>query len=400
MFGHGFVPRLKTLNASGFFEAMAPAGLFDTPRSQLVLPWTVVHGPDALKNAALCTQLTAHGVRYLVDNEAWRFRDDRYLQSPKWSAQPYTPERRCDDTRRWVDVVVALDLRAQALSQPDCYGVPGWFARHRGEDVRHLNSWAMACTQRIVGNDVPVKPLVQFVGLRTDDPGGARQQIVELHRGAAAAYVHVSHVRASDSLLRLGHVFDLLSAVEEHGMPVLAARCGSLGVAFRAMGVAATESGLADAESFDYAEQLQAQVSRSPVATGSRGRPGGARVYWPAIGMTLAGPVSARITDIPRAAQLLACPLQCHRFRPLSSTTGHRAAEHSLRSRVDEAHQIAGLPLSMRLDRAFHLTTDRRDRLRALNSILRSAGEPPLSEDQLTTQLALLTDRSVRSGVA
>lgn len=280
-----------------------------------------------------------------MDHQIWRFRDDRYVRSPMWSSQHFTPASRCDDTRGWVDDVVTMDIRVQAVSQPDCYLVPGWFPHWRGEDVRHLNAWAMSRALLVVGVEVPVKPLVQFVGLRTDDPGPARRQVVELHRGAAAAYVHVSHIRASDSVLRLGHVFELLSEVEQHG-------------------------------------------------------PGGARVYWPAIGMTLSGPVSGRLTNIPRAAQLLDCSLACHRFRPLSTTTGSRAAEHSLRSRVDEAQTIAGLPRSMRLDRAFTMMTDRRDRLRQLNSVLSRASEPPLSEGQLATQIALLTDRSRNLGVA
>ncbi len=89
--GHGFLPRIDARNFKAV-ERCLPRdgpGLFNVG---LDLPWAILEGPWALQHGASTIELCLdRGVSFLVDTQAWRYRDPRTFLVEKFATTPYAP---------------------------------------------------------------------------------------------------------------------------------------------------------------------------------------------------------------------------------------------------------------------------------------------------------------------
>jgi hypothetical protein len=89
--GHGFLPRIDARNYKAV-ERRLPRdgpGLFnvglDLPSAILEGPWALQHGASTIE---LCRD---RGISFLIDTQAWRYRDSRTFFVEKFMATPYAP---------------------------------------------------------------------------------------------------------------------------------------------------------------------------------------------------------------------------------------------------------------------------------------------------------------------
>jgi hypothetical protein len=85
----------------------------------------------------------------------------------------------------------------------------------------------------------------------------------------------------------------------------------------------------------------------------------------------------------------LDCRLPCCRFRTIQDRT-EWAREHSLRARVAEAADLAGLAPTMRASRQLDVIQAGRASLVTVNSALESSGHQPIPVEHVENQLAAL----------
>src|SRR3954454_9866862 len=70
-FGHGFLPRVGSDSYKAVDRCLGPGDLWSEP---LDLPWAIVDGAWADKDASVLDPLRGHGTKLLVDTAGWRYR--------------------------------------------------------------------------------------------------------------------------------------------------------------------------------------------------------------------------------------------------------------------------------------------------------------------------------------
>lgn len=134
--GHGFLPRIDARNYKAV-ERCLPRdgpGLFTVG---LDLPWATLEGPWALQHGASTIELCRErGVSFLIDTQAWRYRDPRTFAVDKFTATPYAPPRPlavCD--RSALSDFVEADLKTQASLGASAYLLPGVIPNGPHDDI-------------------------------------------------------------------------------------------------------------------------------------------------------------------------------------------------------------------------------------------------------------------------
>ena len=393
--GHGFLPRVTLRNRRGVLQALGPPTLDDpTPLS---LPWAVLDAPSGLSDPTLPASLDTEGVRFLVDTGAWRFAYPATFQSPKWSSLPYAPSQPFEASTEWLTSYIGRDLMSQRELGAAAYLVPGWFPDVKQRDLGDVVERVFDIVERLVRPESPQRPLVAFVGVRPSRPEVAYEHLARLHGAVSAVYLQQTPLRPYDDPPdRLDTFLDLLLSADGDGRAVIAGHLGSLGTTIRALGVAAADAGLGDAETFDAAAKVREVVPRVKERNGGGG---GARVYCPEIGRSIKGSLWRSLLEVPAVKAELACRRSCCKFRSIELTQ-QRATMHSLRCRVEEAEALAKLPPTMRVNHADMALQAIETRLATINGALAAAGEPPLPVTHVATQRALLARRGHQSGAA
>ncbi len=91
--GHGFLPRIDARN----FKAVERCLLRDGPtlfHEALDLPWVTLEGPWSLQRGSATIELFRdRNVKYLIDTQAWRYRDERTFAVDKFTSAPSTIPR-------------------------------------------------------------------------------------------------------------------------------------------------------------------------------------------------------------------------------------------------------------------------------------------------------------------
>jgi hypothetical protein len=392
-----FVPRVTSRNRRAVTRALCPT--LDEPDG-LQVPWVVLDAPSALADPTVPVHLGLVGTRTLIDTGAWRFADPRTFDAPKWANLPYTPDRPFEPTAKWIGGYIARDLCVQAELGASIYLVPGWFSppRTSSDEVVKRSDLIFQAADRVVGRDIDVRPLVAYVPVRSGDLENGSACLSQLHNGYEAVYVQISPVKPySDPVHRLSRQAALLAAAQADGRHVIAGHLGAMATTLRALGIAAADAGLGEAESFDLNSKIKNQQPRSPKEKG--GRPPAPRVYVPEIGRSIDGRLWRGLMSIPAIRAELLCRRPCCRFKSWD-TLPQRATEHALCCRIKESHAIEGLPASMRIDYADRLLSEIETRLGVINSALAADDQRPLPLGFIHAQRALLAEYHPQRGAA
>jgi len=384
-FGHGFVPRIGRQNHRALDRALAPPGLFGDEPSDI--PWVIVDGAWAKPDTPLLSQLRDLGVRILVDTQSWRFGDERTWEVAKYAALAHRPDRPL--TLSDVDTLVAFmkaDLEWQLTLGADALLLPGLMPEK--DDDAGSRSLILAAEVAITSDATRGKPIVGFLGSHSQSldliNSVAGDPMVAL---LSALYVQVSPVDPmTDSVSKLIDVVQSMLRCERDGTPVVSGHLGALGGVLRSLGVSATDAGLGSGETFNAKRLLSRPVRKDE---GSRGGPSGTRRYVMQLLRSVDRKQWDTLMSVDAIRGFLDCRLACCRFRTIHDRT-EWAREHSLRSRVAEAVDLAALPSSMRASRQVDVLHAARASLVTVNTSLQSNGHQTLPVEHVENQLAAL----------
>ena len=384
-FGHGFIPRIGRDNHRALDRALAPPSLFGDEPSEI--PWVIVDGAWAKPDTALLTQLRNLGTRILVDSQSWRFADERTWEVGKYASLDHRPSAPLDlkDTDALAAFVEA-DLEWQLALGADALLLPGLMPEK--DDDAGVRGLTLATEVAMTSKLTEAKPIVGFLGghSRSIDLVStmASDSVIPL---LSAVYVQVSPVNPmTDPVSKLTDVIEAMVRFERKGTPAISGHLGAVGGVLRALGVSAADAGLGIGETFDAKRLLRHRVRQD---NGSSGGPIGSRRYVMQILRSLNRKQWDALMSIDAMRAFLDCRLTCCRFRTPQDRS-EWAREHSLRTRVAEAVDLAGLAPSMRASRQVDVLQAARASLVTVNSSLQSNGHETLSVEHVENQLAAL----------
>jgi hypothetical protein len=387
--GHGFVPRVGPRNSLQVDRTLSPTNLFG---EAIQLPWAIIDLHWAITDPYLIQHLRQAGTKLLFDSQAWRYREAATFGMPKFVALPHAPREPIQGPGTALRDYVRADLLAQAKLHADAYLIPGFLPHNRDDDFRPIT---LAAIDHAISalSDLAPKPLVAFLGGHTKNLGAAEKLVAEVHGAVGGLYVQLTPVHPmKDSPAKLVDVARFLLGCRDQGIKVLGGRLAAAGTLLRAVGVDATDAGLAEGETFALNEAL---TVRKPSTAEAKATGRGPRIYVNQIGLSMNAADYLRLISNQKVAPHLTHRGPCCLFRPMSEV-GRFAGEHSLRCRVDEAVDLSGLPTSMRPERALDNYRAKSSLLTTINGILLAENQTPLSTrhiDNLRTALERLLDR-------
>lgn len=281
--------------------------------------------------------------RILVDHQAYRLQDDSFRQITALSRLPYAPDeghiRPADFneayTRRFVQSVFDRESEAGATT----YLAPAFYLERRASPWREVNARILKESINQVGGGV-------FATIC-----GSTDVVCDLSlageistSGATGAYLLISpFAPMTDSTSKMVNFLRFAGQLWNAGVEVIAGRQPAFGLGFIAAGLGGFDSGVAEAESFNY----RATIRRRPKRRDGKGG-GGAprRIYFSDL-MTSLGPKEATLVlQNPALRSLLSCDRLCCTYAPGRSLV--RPHEHFILSRLEELREIRGLPDSWR----------------------------------------------------
>lgn len=161
--GHGFIPRVDARNYKAVERCLTRdgPGLF---HEALDLPWAVLEGPWALQHGAATLELCRdRGVSFLVDTQAWRYRDARTFLVDKFTSPPYAPASPLSPSDgAQLRSFVAGDLEAQARLGAGAFLLPGAVPKSAQDEVGDM-TLALIDAARPTALAEP-RPCIAFVG--------------------------------------------------------------------------------------------------------------------------------------------------------------------------------------------------------------------------------------------
>ncbi len=164
--------------------------------------------------------------------------------------------------------------------------------------------------------------------------------------GAAGVYALISPVAAqSDSINKLVRYTEALRELKDRGLDVIAARQPAFGLLLLAAGLASFDSGIAQAESFDFPSKIRVPKPNGKEKSGRGGK--ARRVYSTTLMRSLPQQVAKEIFDTPGLRSLFVCRGPCCKDSLSNAISSPR--EHFVWSRTSEIEDIRNLQPAARL---------------------------------------------------
>jgi hypothetical protein len=384
-FGHGFVPRIGRQNYKALERALAPPSLFGDEPSDV--PWVIVDGAWATPDTPLLSHLRALGIKILVDTQGWRFGDERTQEIRKYARLDHRPAAplSIDAIDDYVEFIHS-DIEWQLKLGADALLMPGLMPEN--DDDRAIRSLGLAVEVAMTSESSAQRPLIGFLGVHSQSLGQTASHATDpMIQLLSALYVQVTPVDPmSDSVSKLVHVADTMLHFEDLGMPVVAGHLGGFGGALRALGVTAADAGLGSSETFDAKRLLRAPTRKKG---DSNGGGSSARRYLAQLLRSVNPSQWSALMAVDSLRGFLDCRLGCCRHRTIEDRTDW-SREHSLRTRVAEAADLAGYAPSMRASRQSDLMHAARASLVTVNSALQISGHKAIPTEHVENQLAAL----------
>jgi len=383
--GHGFLPRIDARNYKAV-ERCLPRdgpGLFNVG---LDLPWAILEGPWALQHGASTIELCRErGVSFLIDTQAWRYRDPRTFAVDKFTATPYAPPRPlavCD--RSALSDFVEADLKTQASLGASAYLLPGVIPNGPHDDIHAETLTLLEIAQ---GKLPEARPCIAFIGAHTSSMEAAHKLIDELPHWIDGVYLQLTPVNPlHDSPSKIIDGLMLMRRAAQQGFTVVAGRLAGLTPLLRAAGIPGADAGLGESEAFAYGTKVKNHQPRTGIERSPRLPMG--RLYVPQLGRSVSANEWARLMQVSALRGQLLCRLPCCAFGLPVETTPQRGREHSLHCRVADGKALPGSGHPA-IDAAIALLEQRQSAARAITASLLEAGTDPLGTDFLDNHLAV-----------
>jgi hypothetical protein len=356
-----YLPRVTVHDGRALEQALAGPDLW---QSGVELRGAVVEASFAHSDPPLLRRLSEARVDYIVDPQTLRFASSTFLDVARIEGLPYAPRQAISPTSS--DAELEVFIRG-ALRFQNHHGAAGLLALapplYDGEFERwmDLHHRMLRMTISLNGRSgFEQKPLIAYLA-----PGRRAMKEPEPLIGPLAdlplAGIYVQPLRlipTRDSIEKLVLYVRLLEKLEALGLPVIAGRVGAFGLVLEAAGVGLFDSGLGEAEAFDFASLTR---PRRRTNEGDRGPKGDRRVYLESLKTTLRGRHADAILAQPELRSRFVCNLGCCRFRGFDGFA-ERRRQHYLWVRHSEVARLAGEPTkAMRLDRVHRQLVEARD---------------------------------------
>lgn len=383
--GHGFLPRIDARNYKAI-ERCLPRdgpGLFNVG---VDLPWAILEAPWALRHGAATVELCRdRGISFLVDTQAWRYRDPRTFLVEKFTATPYAPAGAlAASDRPALSRFIEADLETQASLGASAYLLPGLIPSNPRDAVHAMTLAMLEIAQAKLPN---ARPCVAFLGVHSSSMEAAHQLVADLPHWIDGIYLQLSPVNPlHDSPSKIIDALMLMRHATKQGFTVIAGRLAGLAALLRAAGIAGADAGLGEGEAFAYGAKIKSHEPRN--GTEHQPRLLGGRLYVPQFGRSVSAREWDRLMRVPALRGQLLCRLPCCAFGLPVETTPGRGREHSLHCRVAEAKALPGVGRPT-IDAAVALLEQRQSAARAISASLHEGGLDPIATAFLDNHLAV-----------
>jgi hypothetical protein len=383
--GHGFLPRIDARNYKAVERCLPQdgPGLFSVG---LDLPWAILEGPWAVQHGASTIELCRdRGVSFLVDTQAWRYRDPRTFTVEKFAATPNAPPGPLSPSdHSTLSDFVEADLKTQDSLGASAYLLPGVIPNGPNDDVY---AESMALLDLAQAKLPEARPCIAFIGAHTSSMEVAHRLIDDLPHWIDGVYIQLTPVNPlRDSPSKIIDGLMLMRHAAQQGFTVIAGRLAGLTPLLRAAGISGVDASLGEGESFAYGAKVKNHEPRP--GTDRRPRLPMGRLYLPQLGRSVSAAEWARLMQIPAIRGQLLCRLPCCAFGRPIETTPRRGREHSLHCRVADAKALSasGRPT---IDAAIALLEQRQSTGRTMAASLNEAGIDPIATEFLENHLAV-----------
>ena len=167
--------------------------------------------------------------------------------------------------------------------------------------------------------------------------------------GVKNVYALLSPIAATDdNASKLMSYSQLLMTLQQRGLSTFAARQPAFGLGLLALGVSTFDSGIAEAEKFDY-QRIRRERGRSRRKGAPGAQPRGRRIYLPQLLTSLSERAALEIYKTSGLCSSFVCRLPCYEDEQLAVAT-IRNREHFLYVRLKEIEDLRGRPPSWRIE--------------------------------------------------
>ncbi len=397
------MPRVTRRDGRAIEEALAGPTLFD---SGVKLDAAVVEATYAVEDSPLLKRLRESGVRQLVDPQTLRFTGERFLAVAQFERVPYRPATRITAGSFTPSDADALARNVMLFEQE--VGASWYVTAALPYYDQDLQSWlrhndrllAASCAAN-GATDLDRRPLIAQVA-----PGRrllAQPELVVnrlLDYPVSAVYVQPLALNpVKDSVEKLVQYVHFLRAISKAGLPVIASRVGAFGLILSALGVAAFDSGLAQAEACDLAS-LNRAFSKRELEGDGKGGGSGRRVYLEQLKTTLSGRHAAAILEDRALRSHVTCTLGCCRHRGFENLAA-RSRQHYLWVRDHEVDLLRKRPTeSMRVDLVYEQLRSAREIGGVVSRALKAHAVEAPSFEHIDRWIAVLARETALSAAA
>ena len=394
-FGHGFIPRIDARNYKAVERCLPRSGpsLF---QEDVELPWVIHEGPWATVQGKATIELCRfRGTKFMVDTQAWRYRDARTFSMKKFIEVPHAPAGPIFtvDKSELRDFVRA-DLALQASLGASAYLLPGVVPHGPKDAFREQALTLLAIAESNLPHEP--RPCIAFIGAHSSSLEGAHELIDQLPHWIDGVYIQLTPLNPlTDSPSKIIDNLMLLGHASARGFSVVSGRQAALAPLLRIVGVSGMDAGLAEGESFEYNSKFKNFAPRPGANT--KGLPLSGRLYVPQLGRSLSSQEWTRLMQVPALRGQLLCQLPCCNYGQSIEQTPHRGREHALQCRITEAKSLSHQGLSA-ASRAIAILEARLSFARTVEASLRDAKQEPIGTTFIENHLAVA--RFVRNSMS
>ncbi len=333
-FGHGFIPRIDARNFKAVERCLPRNGpsLF---QEDVELPWAILEGPWASTHGKATIELCRQrGTRFMVDTQAWRYRDGRTFSMRKYVDVPYAPSRPISTANKsQLRDFIQADLAIQSSLGASAYLLPGIIPDGPKDDIRNESLALLEVAETCI--PVEARPCIAFIGAHSSSMETAHDLIDRLPHWIDGVYIQATPLNPlTDSPSKIIDSLMLLAHAVSNGFSVISGRQAAFSPLLPIVGVKATDAGLAEGESFEYNARFK---SYAPKAGAKTNVPLSGRLYVPQLGRSFSSTEWSRLMKVPALRGQLLCQLPCCSYGQSIEQTPHRGREHALHARIADA---------------------------------------------------------------
>lgn len=378
-----FLPRITRNDGRSIEQAIASPNLFDPGVS---LEGGILESAYADSEPPILGRLRDDGVPYVIDPQTSRFVGERFLETAALAALPYSPHEVLTPGQTSLEALDALALGVMRHQQELgaaaflAAGLP--YADNNLQACLRANDRLLETSARANGSgEFERRPLIAQVLVGRQAMANPKLILNRLlDYPVAAAYVQHTRLRPTrDGIEKLTRYVELLLQLQEAGVRVIAGRVGAFGLILAALGIAAFDSGLGQAEGFDLAG-LNRRLTQRDLERRAEGNAGGGdqRVYFGQLLTTVKGRQADAILGERGLRARMACQLGCCRHRVLEDLPDRRR-QHYLWVRYKEITELRDFPSnSLRVDWVHEQLRNAREASTAVRrALLDKEVEPP-----------------------